>query len=115
MVVSRTTTNSKMETFDICFVYVMTAFAVGINWQIHQICCKLTLGYFSDDRAVKNLVDRGWSEDGAAILQGCMTVFSIAIFSPAVVGTWYLFGWGGVILLTVLSHAYMLFFEYLRR
>lgn len=104
-----------MDTFDTWFVYMITVFVVAFNWQIHQICCTLTLGYAPYDRAVKNLVDRGWTEDGAAIVQGCLTILSIAIFSPAVVGTWYLFGWGGVIALTVLSHAYMLFVEYLRR
>jgi hypothetical protein len=31
------------------------------------------------------------------------------------VGTWYLFGWVGLVVLTVLFHAYMLILEHLRR
>lgn len=104
-----------MESFDICFIYMISAFALIFNWQMHAVITCLMMGYDPYDRAVKNLVDRGWSENNAQIAQGFLSILALAIFSPAVVGTWYLFGWGGLVVLAVLFHAYMLILGHLRR
>ena len=104
-----------METFDVCFIYMISAFALIFNWQLHAVCCQLIVGYDPYDRAVKNLVDRGWYENDARIAQAFLSILALAIFSPAVAGTWYLLGWGGLVVLTVFFHAYMLILEHLRR